>query len=76
MPHYSAIRSFLCNHHGYYCEECLAVRLHLSEDEVRRSVGRRTVAEVTIAYRICQSCLEEKGVFAVPSAARVEPSSV
>ncbi len=66
MPHYHAIRSFLCNHHGYYCEECLAARLNLSVDEIRRSVGQRTFAEITIAYRICQSCLDEQGVFALP----------
>ncbi len=69
MPHYPAIRSFLSNHHGYYCEECLAARLNLSPDEVRRSVGRRIFAEVTIAYRICQSCLDEKGVFALRTSA-------
>jgi hypothetical protein len=39
MPHYPAIRSFLSNHHGYYCEECLATRLNLSLNEIRRSVG-------------------------------------
>ena len=69
MPHYRAIRNFLCNHHGYYCEECLAARLNRSVDEIRRSVGRRTLAEVTIAYRICQSCLGEKCVFALRTSA-------
>ncbi len=65
MPYYPAIRSFLSNHHGYYCEECLAARLNLSVDEIRHSVGQRTFAEVTVAYRICQSCLDEKAVFAL-----------
>jgi hypothetical protein len=65
MLHYPAIRSFLSNHHGYYCEECLAVRLDLSEDETRRSLAQRTFAEVAMAYRICQSCLNEKAVFAL-----------
>ena len=65
MPYYPAIRSFLSNHHGYYCEECLAARLNLSVDKVRHSVGDRTLADVTIAYRICQSCVEEKTVFAL-----------
>ena len=69
MPHYRAIRSFLSNHHGYYCEECLAARLHLSVDEIRRSVGQRTLADVSIAYRICQSCLDEKAVFALRKSA-------
>jgi hypothetical protein len=55
MPHYPAIRSFLSNHHGYYCEECLTARLNLSEDELRRSLGQRTFAEVTIAYRSAAS---------------------
>jgi hypothetical protein len=64
MSHYPAIRSFLSNHHGYYCEECLAVRLNLSEDEIRCSLGQR-FAEITMAYRICQSCLNEKAVFAL-----------
>ena len=69
MPYYPAIRSFLSNHHGYYCEECLASRLNLSVDKIRRSVGQRTLAEITIAYRICQSCLDEKGVFALRTTA-------
>ena len=65
MPQYRAIRRFLSHHHGYYCEECLAARLNLSLGAIRRSVGQRTLADVTIAYRICQSCLHEKGVFAL-----------
>jgi len=69
MPHYPAIRSFLSNHRGYYCTECLADRLDLSTDEIRRIVGQRTFAEVTIAYRICQSCLDEKAVFALRTSA-------
>ena len=69
MPHYPAIRSFLSNHRGYYCEECLAARLNLSVDKIWRSVGQRTLADVTIAYRICQSCLEEKTVFALRKSA-------
>jgi len=69
MPYYPAIRSFLTNHHGYYCEECLAARLNLSVDKIWRSVGQRTLADVTIAYRICQSCLEEKTVFALRTCA-------
>jgi hypothetical protein len=69
MPHYPAIRTFLFNHHGYYCEECLAATLNLSANEIRRTVGQRTFAEVTIAYRICQSCLDEKGVFALRTSA-------
>ena len=69
MPHYPAIRSFLSNHRGYYCEECLAVRLNLSVDKIRRSIGQRALAEVTIAYRICQSCIEEKTVFALRKSA-------
>jgi hypothetical protein len=69
MPYYPAIRSFLSNHHGYYCEECLAASLNLSEDEIQRSLGQRTFAEVTMAYRICQGCLNEKGVFALRTSA-------
>jgi len=69
MPYYPAIRSFLSNHPGYYCEECLASRLNLSVDKIRRSVGQRTLADVAIAYRICQSCLSEKGVFALRKSA-------
>ena len=69
MPYYPAIRSFLSNHRGYYCEECLADRLNLSIDEIRRSVGQRTLADVSIAYRICQSCLDEKAVFALRKSA-------
>ena len=69
MPHYPAIRSFLSNHRGYYCEECLAARLNLSVDKIRRSIGQRALAEVTIAYRICQSCVEEKTVFALRKSA-------
>jgi len=69
MPYYPAIRSFLSLHHGYYCEECLAARLNLSVDKIRRSVGQRTLADVTVAYRICQSCLEEKTVFALRKSA-------
>ena len=65
MPYYPAIRSFLSNHHGYYCDECLAVRLNLSVDKIQRSVGQRTLADVAVAYRICQSCVEEKTVFAL-----------
>jgi hypothetical protein len=40
MLHYAAIRSFLAHHHGYYCEECLAARLNLSEEQIRRTVSR------------------------------------
>jgi len=69
MRYYPAIRSFLFSHHGYYCEECLAARLHLSVDEIRRSVGQRILADVSIAYRICQSCLDEKAVFALRKSA-------
>jgi len=69
MPYYPTIRSFLSNQHGYYCAECLAARLNLSVDEIRRSVGQRTLADVTIAYRICQRCLSEKGVFALRKSA-------
>jgi hypothetical protein len=69
MLHYPAIRAFLSNHHGYYCAECLAARLNLSANEIRRSVGQRTLAEVTIAYKVCQSCLEEKAVFALRASA-------
>jgi hypothetical protein len=49
MPPYRADQE-LSLHHGYYCEECLADRLNLSEDEIRRSLGQRTFAEVTMAY--------------------------
>ena len=69
MPYYPAIRRFLSTHHGYYCEECLAARLNLSVNEIRRSVGQRTLADVSIAYRICQTCLHEKGVFALRKSA-------
>jgi hypothetical protein len=69
MPYYPAIRSFLFNHHGYYCDECLAARINLSVDEIRRSVGRRTLADISVAYRICQRCLDEKGVFALRKSA-------
>src|SRR5262245_47279169 len=65
MLYYPPIRSFLSNHYGYYCEECLAERLNLSVDKVRRSVGQRTLADVAVAYRICQSCVKEKTVFAL-----------
>jgi len=63
MPYYPAIRSFLSHHDGYYCEECLAARLNLPVEKIRRSVAQRTLADVAIAYRICQSCVEEKTVF-------------
>jgi len=69
MPYYPAIRSFLSNHQGYYCEECLAALLNLTVDKIRRSVGQRTLADVTIAYRICQICIEEKTVFALRKSA-------
>ena len=69
MRYYPAIRSFLFSHHGYYCEECLAARLHLPVDEIKRSVGQRILADVSIAYRICQSCLDEKAVFALRKSA-------
>jgi hypothetical protein len=69
MPYYPALRHFLATHQGYYCVECLAARLNLSEDEVRRSVTKRTLSQVAIAYRICQSCLEEKAVFALRASA-------
>jgi hypothetical protein len=69
MQYYPAIRNFLSNHQGHYCEECLAVRLNLSVDKIRRSVGLRTLADVTIAYRICQSCVEEKTGFALRKSA-------
>ena len=65
MPYYPAIRRFLSTHDGYYCEACLATRLNLSVYEIRRSVGQRTLADVSIAYRICQGCLDEKAVFAL-----------
>jgi hypothetical protein len=67
MPHYPAIRSFLSTHRGYYCEGCLAVRLKLPKDEIRRIVRQRAFAEVTIAYKVCQSCLDEKAVVALRS---------
>jgi hypothetical protein len=38
-------------------------------NEIRHIVGQRTLAEVTIAYKICQSCLEEKAVFALRASA-------
>lgn len=69
MPHYPAIRSFLSNHRGYYCPECLAARLSLPADQIRRSLGLRRAVEVSIAYRICQSCLDETGVFALRKSA-------
>ena len=69
MLHYPAIRAFLSNHHGYYCADCLAARLNLSANEIRRSGDQRTSAEVTIAYRICQSCLDETGAFALRTSA-------
>jgi hypothetical protein len=69
MRNYPAIRAFLSNHHGYCCAECLAVRLDLSANDIRRSVGQRTSAEVTLAYKICQSCLDEKAVFALRASA-------
>ena len=69
MPCYPAIRHFLANHRGYYCADCLAARLNVSADQVRLSVGRRTFAEITTTYRICQTCLEEKAVFALRASA-------
>lgn len=69
MPHYPAIRNFLCTHHGYYCAECLAARLNLPVNEIRRTVGQRVFADVTAAYRICQNCLDEKAVFALRASA-------
>ena len=69
MTHYPMIRHFLTIHHGYYCVDCLAARLALSPDQVRRSVGQRTFAEIAMTYRICQSCLEEKAVFALRACA-------
>jgi len=69
MPYYPMIRNFLCIHHGYYCAECLAVKLTLPVDAIRRTVSQRVLADVTIAYRICQSCLEEQAVFALRASA-------
>lgn len=69
MRNYPTIRNFLSFHHGHYCEACLAAGLSLTRDAIRRSVGQRTFAEVTIAYRICQSCLEETVVFALRACA-------
>ena len=69
MRHYPAIRHFLAHHAGQYCADCLATRLDLPADQVRRSVSQRTFAEITITYRICQSCLEEKAVFALRASA-------
>jgi len=69
IPYYPAIRNFLSAHHGYYCAECLAARLNRSVDEIRRSVGQRTLADVSIAYRIYQSFLDEQGVFALRTSA-------
>jgi hypothetical protein len=69
MPYYPAIRNFLCIHHGYYCAECLAARLNLPVNEIRRTVGQRVFADVTVAYRICQNCLDEKAVFALRASA-------
>ena len=69
MPSYSAIRHFLARHHGYYCVDCLAARLKVSPNQVQRSVAQRTHADITMAYRICQSCLEENAVFALRASA-------
>jgi len=69
MPYYPAIRSFLSTHHGYHCEECLAARLNLSVHDIRRSISQRTLADVSIAYRICQRCVHEKAVFALRTSA-------
>jgi len=69
MLYYPVIRHFLSTHHGYHCAECLAARLNLKPEEIRRSLERRTFAEVTIAYRMCQSRLGEKGVFALRASA-------
>ena len=69
MLYYFAIRHFLWTHHGYYCAECLAAWLNVRPEEIRRSLGRRTFADISLAYRICQSCLEEKGVFALRKSA-------
>jgi len=65
MLHYSVIRHFPSTQHGYYCSECLAARLNLPPEEIRRSLGRRALPEAALAYRLCQSCLDEKGVFAL-----------
>ena len=65
MRNYPAIRNFLSLHPGYYCAECLAVSLNLTSEAIRHSVGQRKFSEVTVGYRICQSCLAEKGVFAL-----------
>jgi len=69
MPYYPSIRSFLSNHHGYCCTECLAARLNLSVDQIWRSVGQRALADVSIAYRIGQTCLHEQAVFALRKSA-------
>src|SRR5262245_51114276 len=45
MPHYPAIRSFLSNHRGHYCAECLAARLSLPADQIRRILGLRRGAK-------------------------------
>ena len=69
MLHYTALRSFLSYHQGYYCADCLAVRLNLSAEEIRWSMGRRMSSELAIAYQICQSCLHGKGVIALRKSA-------
>jgi len=65
MPNYPAIRLFLANHQGYYCMDCVAARLKLSASDIRLSAGQGRYTEVAVAYRICQSCLDEKASLAL-----------
>ncbi len=69
MMQYLAIRKFLATHRGYYCEGCLAEQLNLSVDDIRRSLGSRERADVAVTYKICQSCLSEKGVLGLRTSA-------
>jgi hypothetical protein len=60
MAHAWAIRRFLFERPGYYCETCLARSLGLPVHDIRR--WRRETAEVITRYRICHGCMAEKGV--------------
>src|SRR5262245_18253205 len=62
MVHAWAIRRFLFERHGYYCETGLAQALGLPVHEIRRNARRRETTEVVTRYRICHGCMAEKEV--------------
>lgn len=52
---------FLVRQGGYYCEECLAERVGVSVDEIRR----RPSSDFVALYRLCHGCHCERRVIAL-----------